>query len=192
MKKQLKYLIIAAVVLVLLVGGLLAVNFLSPGEEEPTQDPQTETQTSTPLFDFEKTDVTEIEVQNSKGAYTLTRDGDGNVLINGETELPMNSNTLSAAFDALAGLSSDKVIKENLDNASEYGLDTPASVTVRTENGEKTVKIGVDSPTDEGAYCYVEGESQLLLSGSTVSYARDYAFENYISTSIMPALESTG
>ena len=37
----------------------------------------------------------------------------------------------------------------------------------------------------------VEGESQLLLSGSTVSYARDYAFENYISTSIMPALEST-
>ncbi len=191
MRKQLKYLIVAAVVLVLLVGGLVAVNFLSSGEESPAEEPSAETQTSTPLFDFEKADVTEIEVQNSKGSYTLTRDEDGTVLINEEKELPMNSNTLSAAFDALTGLSSDKVIKEDLENASEYGLDAPTSVTVRTADGEKTVKIGADSPTDEGAYCYVEGESQLLLSGSTVSYARDYAFENYISTSIMPALEST-
>ena len=191
MKKQLKYLIIAAMVLVVLAGGLIAVNLLSSGEEGTAQEPQTETQTSTPLFGFETADITEIEVQNSKGFYTLTKDGDGNVLINGETELPMNSNTLSAAFDALAGLSSDKVIKEDLENAADYGLDAPTSVTVRTAGEEKTVKIGADSPTDEGAYCYVEGESQLLLSGSTVSYARDYTFENYISTSIMPALEST-
>lgn len=191
MKKQLKYLIIAAIVLVVLVGGLLAVNLLSSQEEDTTEQTQTENETSTPLFGFETENITEIEVQNSKGSYTLTRDGDGNVLINGETELPMNSNTLSAAFSALAGLSSDKVVKEDLENSADYGLDSPASVTVRTASEEKTVKIGADSPTDEGAYCYVEGETQLLLSGSTVSYARDYAFENYISTSIMPALEST-
>ena len=163
MRKQLKYIIITAVIIVVLVGGLIAVNLFS-GEDVPSTDNNTTGQTEAmSLFDFQAEEITAVDVKNAKGSYTLTQDDDGEVRINGETELPMNSATLSAAYSALTKISSDKVLKENVDNAADYGLSDPVIVTVKAGDAEKTVLIGSETPTNEGVYCMVEGLSLIHI-----------------------------
>lgn len=67
----------------------------------------------------------------------------------------------------ISGLIANKLVEENASDLSLYGLDKPATVSVKLENNEvKTVEIGKETPSKGGYYAKLKGSNTVYIIGS--------------------------
>ena len=88
----------------------------------------------------------------------------------GETEFPLNQDTVSSAVSGIAALTADQKLKETAD-LSEYDLEEPENeITVLTDDGEETtVQVGMMNSSSQ---YYVkkagDDETVYLVSSSSL------------------------
>ena len=170
MKKQIRYIIIAGIILAVLIGALVFLLTMPNKEEENTS---TSSDTTKTLIEQSTNNIERIEVDNSGGKYTLMGYGvkvESTVESSGETSTVTTTEMIftmqnydkytidadkanSLAYDC-ANLVASKTVNTNNNPDSDYGLDKPrATVTVGFSDGsEKTIKVGNEVPGGESAY----------------------------------------
>lgn len=141
------------------------------------------------FIDREPTEIENVTIANSYGAYQVFRDGDGYTIADmpasiideeGFYELMYHS----CAFGAL------KVIDEAPADLSVYGLDDPAAIvrTVFADGEEITIRLGSEERVSGNYYGMVDGkESVYLFAEEDVLYFL-LRKEIYISLQVTPEL----
>lgn len=182
MKKQIRYIIIAGVILAVLIGAL--VFLLTMPNKENDESTGTSSSTATTLIEQATNNIEKIEVSNSGGKYTLMGYGakvESTVESSGETSTVTTTEMIftmqnydkytidkdkadALAYDC-ANLVASKVVNANSNPDSDYGLDKPrATVTVDFSDGsEKTIKVGNDVPGGESAYIRMGDSNKIYV-----------------------------
>lgn len=181
MKKQIRYIIIAGIILAVLIGALVFLLTMPNKEDESTS---TSSSTATTLIEQATGNIEKIVVQNSGGTYTLMGYGaqvESTVESSGETSTVTTTEMVftmqehssylidkdksdALAYDC-ANLVASKVVNANNNPDSDYGLDKPrATVTVSFSDGsEKTIKVGNDVPDGKSAYIRMGDSNKIYV-----------------------------
>lgn len=178
-----KKLLIPAIILVVLVGAWLLVTNL-PQTEEETPEPNKDT---IQIFDFTKADLTDIEIEGKQGRlhfqYVTIQVEEEKTNENGETVTetvdrnvwqalePEGMKVNTSAVDSLAWnantLIAQKLIEENPEDLSVYGLDAPTKLTFTMKDGTRHIlHVGNETPTGGAYYAKKETEPSVYTIGS--------------------------
>ncbi len=157
-RKQIRNLILAALVLLLLGGGyLLAVRW------EPKTDNGEGTPTAAAnvisLFQAESDEVRAVSIQNPNQTYTLYQDDDGNLSIPELSDIPFQQISLKSAFSGFLTVTAERKITDDLSRAAEFGLDRGnASFTIQKKDGAKVrFLVGDNLPGESSYYMMQDG-----------------------------------
>lgn len=190
MTKKVKALI-AAIVVVALLGGTLTVLLLTgTGSLNPNNSSaDVSSDPTVQLVDKKTADIKSIHIKNQYDSYEI------NSIDEGEWEIPSlkghaQSNSLydSVAAEACA-VSASKVLLEKQENLAEYGLDKPKIVAEITFNDDTklTLNIGDDAP-DGGSYMTVEGKDPIYIYDN--AYLFEYRPYDFLDATITEAAET--
>lgn len=179
-----KKLLIPAIVLVVLVGGLLIVTNLPEPETQGNQQSAAET---IQIFDFVKDDVTDIQIENDAGIlrfqYVTAQVEETTTKEDGTTETklverkvwqavePADMRVNSSSIDSIAWnantLKANKLIEENPADLAVYGLSNPVKLTFKMKDGTSHVlHVGNKTPTGGAYYAKKENEPKVYTIGS--------------------------
>ncbi len=180
LSKTTRTVIIAAGVLLVLGGVLLALMLTKPSETDSDESSESSSapDTSITVTDKEVKDVLSLTVKNENGTFTLNRnerivssaDEDGEV--KSETEyyftspemlgLSPNDTMLNAFVSNMAGLSTKSLVEENAEDLEKYGLLNPvAEVTEEFEDGTSVqLCFGIQNPAASSSVYFRTGDSR--------------------------------
>jgi hypothetical protein len=153
-----------AIILVVVVALLVGAYFLFSNMKKEEGD-TTDTASSTiKLIDFSTTDVTDVTLKNQEGTFVITHKDTDWVLVS-PTDLKADSSVLSSIAINASSVSASKLVEENAQDLSKYGLDkSPVVVTVKKKDGtEKSLEIGDLTPIKSGYYVKLTGENKVYV-----------------------------
>lgn len=181
MKKQISYIIIAAVLLAVLVVALVLLLNMPDNKDDSSS---TSDNTATTLIEQTVSDIEIITVDNSGGKYTLmgyASKDESTVESSGETSTVTTTEMIftmqgydtylvdkdksdSLAYDC-SNLVASKTVNSKNNPDSDYGLDKPrATVTISFSDGsKKTIKVGNTVPGVESAYVRIDDQSKIYV-----------------------------
>ena len=167
MKKSTK--LVSAVVVLAVLGGVYVGLNTYVTKEESTES-SSEEESKTEVYSVKTDDIKSLEFIIDK-KDTVFEKKDDSWVKKDETAFPVNQTTLDSAASALEKVEADRVL-ENVDDLTEYGLDSPSnSVTVTTDDGTTKFNIG-DENTSTNQYYIVkddEDSTVYVVSSSTVT-----------------------
>lgn len=155
MKSNIKLLIAAACVLVLLICGVVILNLTGKNDDEADVSETTTTAAveSKLLYDKDPAQISNIHVKNETGEYDIKKFGDDAWFVADFVGQVHNTSAVSEAINSAATMTSQQVASENAEDMSVYGLSEPrAVVTVDFDSETKTINIGADAPTSGLVY----------------------------------------
>lgn len=199
MKKNIIWLIVAAVLLAAMIAAMVALNNAPDGTvaESPSSAAETIYVTggaSAPL-------PASIEITNETGSYEVVNlapssepgDKSGELTIKGFENLSLDSYGLSGIATNASALVAKRVVSEtpSQDELAAYGLDKPRA-TVKAyykSGGIDTLLFGADAPGGEGVYVRQQGHgaASVYLVTSTIA---DYFLKSrldYVDTTVTAA-----
>jgi len=154
--------IIAALVLLLLLGYLYFFELRKPSEEgsEGKVFPE-----------IIKEQINEINLKYPKYTVVCKKEGDNWFVSKDSKRFRADSGIVSDMLDRVSQIKIEKVVSENPADLAGFGLDNPrAEVIAKTADKEYGVSIGGESPVGSGTYIRVNGEKRVLLvSRSSIS-----------------------
>ena len=167
MKKSTK--LVSAVVVLAVLGGVYVGLNTYVTKKESTES-SSEEGSKTEVYSVKTDDIKSLEFIIDK-KDTVFEKKDDSWVKKDETAFPVNQTTLDSAASALEKVEADRVL-ENVDDLTEYGLDSPSnSVTVTTDDGTTKFNIG-DENTSTNQYYIVkddEDSTVYVVSSSTVT-----------------------
>ena len=167
MKKSTK-LVSAVVVLAVLVGVYVGLNTYVTKKE--STESSSEEGSKTEVYSVKTDDIKSLEFIIDK-KDTVFEKKDDSWVKKDETDFPVNQTTLDSAASALEKVEADRVL-ENVDDLTEYGLDSPSnSVTVTTDDGTTKFNIGDENTSTNQYYIAKDDEDSTVyvVSSSTVT-----------------------
>ncbi len=160
-------LLIAAVVLAALAGGVWYSNKLEKDKEgKPPDD------AAPKLIDTAQDQIIRVEIAKKGSApVVLERVKDDTWNLQAPKPAGADSDAVSSMVSTLASFSSERLIDEKVGELGEFGLDSPElTVTVGLKDGKtQKVLIGDEAPTGGGFFAKLEGDPRLF---SIYSYNR--------------------
>jgi len=153
---------IILVIIVALLGG--AYYFLNKKSQNDSDDYSGSD--TTKLTDFLSTDVESVTVKNADGTFVVVKKDDKWV-ISSPADFTGDSSVLSSLVTNACSVSADKLIEENAQDLSIYGLDKPVTVTIKLKDGkEAAIEVGNLTPTKSGYYAKIPGENKVYTIGT--------------------------
>ena len=167
MKKSTK--LVSAVVVLAVLGGVYVGLNTYVSKEEKTES-SSEEESKTEVYSVKTDDIKSLEFIIDK-KDTVFEKKDDSWVKKDETAFPVNQTTLDSAASALEKVEADRVL-ENVDDLTEYGLDSPSnSVTVTTDDGTTKFNIGDENTSTNQYYIAKDDEDSTVyvVSSSTVT-----------------------
>jgi hypothetical protein len=156
-----------AIILVVIVALLVGAYFLISKNKaaDNTSDPSSST-TTIKLTDYTSDKVASVTLQNPDETFVITQKGTEWVLST-PSDIKADPSILSGiAINALS-VYADKLVEENAQDLSKYGLNKPIIVKLNLKDGtEKSFEIGDKTPTKGGYYVKVTGENKVYVVSS--------------------------
>ena len=156
-----------AIILVVIVALLVGAYFVVSKNKAADVDPDASTPTDTiKVVDYTTDKLASVTVQNPDGTFVLTQQGTAWVLTS-PTDIKADPSVLSSIAINASSIIADKLVEENAQDLTKYGLDK--SVVVKLELKDKTEKsfeIGEKTPTKGGYYVKVTGENKVYVVSS--------------------------
>lgn len=149
--------ILMLVVLVLLVGAVLAVNFLL---QEP-EDPQTDTTAeSIEIFKVEKDQIVQMDCTVNGEQFVFVKQEEDQWAVQGRPEVKLRNSSVDMLAMEFASISGSKKIADSADDLSIYGLEQPqGAYTIHLSDGtQKQFAVGNSDPVS-GAYYFKMGDT---------------------------------
>lgn len=189
MSKNLKGLLIAIAVLVILGGALTAVLLLN--QQQDNSEPIDTDSLANQLLDDEDTaimlnpevadDVTEIEISNTDNFKVslqsqATEDTKASYTIQGFEDIALDTGLISTLVNNASQLSANALVEENASDLDKYGLNSPlANVVMHYANGtDFAFSVGSAFPMDDSqTYCEVNGSVYLVKSSLMANYQKN-------------------
>ncbi len=155
--------IILVVIVALLVGAYFVISKNKAADS--TSEPSSST-TSIKLTDLTTDKVESVTLQNPDGTFVITQKGTDWVLTT-PADIKADSSVLSSIAINAASVTADKLVEENAQDMSKYGLDKPVIVKLKLTDGTvKSLEIGAVTPTKGGYYVRLTGENKVYVVGS--------------------------
>ena len=167
MKKSTK--LVSAVVVLAVLGGVYVGLNTYVTKEESTES-SSEEESKTEVYSVKTDDIKSLEFIIDK-KDTVFEKKDDLWVKKDETAFPVNQTTLDSAASALEKVEADRVL-ENVDDLTEYGLNSPSnSVTVTTDDGTTKFNIGDENTSTNQYYIAKDDEDSTVyvVSSSTVT-----------------------
>ena len=167
MKKSTK--LVSAVVVLAVLGGVYVGLNTYVTKKESTES-SSEEESKTEVYSVKTDDIKSLEFIIDK-KDTVFEKKDDSWVKKDETAFPVNQTTLDSAASALEKVEADRVL-ENVDDLTEYGLDSPSnSVTVTTDDGTTKFNIGDENTSMNQYYIAKDDEDSTVyvVSSSTVT-----------------------
>lgn len=167
MKKSTK--LVSAVVVLAVLGGVYVGLNTYVTKKESTES-SSEEGSKTEVYSVKTDDIKSLEFIIDK-KDTVFEKKDDSWVKKDETAFPVNQTTLDSAASALEKVEADRVL-ENVDDLTEYGLDSPSnSVTVTTDDGTTKFNIGDENTSTNQYYIAKDDEDSTVyvVSSSTVT-----------------------
>ena len=166
MKKSTK--LVSAVVVLAVLGGVYVGLNTYVTKEESTESSEEESKTE--VYSVKTDDIKSLEFIIDK-KDTVFEKKDDSWVKKDETAFPVNQTTLDSAASALEKVEADRVL-ENVDDLTEYALDSPSnSVTVTTDDGTTKFNIGDENTSTNQYYIAKDDEDSTVyvVSSSIVT-----------------------
>ncbi|MBQ8787346.1 MAG: DUF4340 domain-containing protein [Oscillospiraceae bacterium] len=165
MKKNIRLIIICAVVVAVLAGLLvfLLVSKQDTSDEQPADT--AEEITTSLLYSNKLDDLDVLTIENEHGTYKVER-----VELNGQNlwtimeiaNLPLSNTVITALVENAISVTAQQTVAENPEDISIYGLDKPlATVTAQFTDSANTVRtlyVGNKTPKGTAHYFMMEGD----------------------------------
>lgn len=150
MKRSIKMLIIAVIVLALMIGGyFFAVNWQP--EKDEAEAPQQEKTDVNYIIDEDLTDIECVEFHTQTAHYTI-RNGE-KPSIEGYSSHVIDNGKLQAAMFGASSVIEGHTVSENPENLASYGLESEENyVSVKLKDGSERKLIIGNSANYEGEY----------------------------------------
>ena len=188
MKKSTK-LVSAVVVLAVLGGTYVGLNTYVSKEEKTESSSEEENKTE--VFSVKTDDIKSLEFIVDKKETTFEKKDDSWVKKD-ETDFPVNQTTLDSAASAIETVEADRVLK-NVDNLTEYGLDSPSNtITVDTSDGTTKFNIGDENTSTNQYYITKDDDDSTVyvVAASTVTPFMDSLYD-YAQGEDFPTIDSS-
>ncbi len=199
-KKKRNLIIGAAFVLVLVA--LLLVLLFGPGSQESaesdTESSSTVSSTTVELIVSEANDISELQVENATGSYTISRiqaateEEDAVYGIEELSDFDENQDELSGMIDEFANVSAVRLIEANAPDIEKYGLTDPTCVirTFYDDGTEHVITIGNTLTTGSGAYMMVDDDPNVYSMGNSKTSRLNYSMLDYLDKNVIETWES--
>ena len=188
MKKSTK-LVSAVVVLAVLGGVYVGLNTYVTKEEQTESSSEEESKTE--VFSVKTDDIKSLEFIVDKKETTFEKKDDSWVKKD-ETAFPVNQTTLDSAASAIETVEADRVL-ENVDDLTEYGLDSPSNtITVETSDGTTKFNIGDENTSTNQYYISKDDDDSTVyvVAASTVTPFMDSLYD-YAQGEDFPTVDSS-
>mgnify|MGYP000853322246 FL=1 len=147
--------IILVVVVALLAGAYFLVRTKKANEQSDAAKKYDK------LTDYVSTDIESVTLKNDDGTFVIVKKDDEWAL-SAPTDLRYDSSQLSSIVINSAAIVADKVVEENAEDLSIYGLDDPATAIIKAKDGTSvTLEIGDQTPTGGGYYVKLAGKNKV-------------------------------
>jgi len=169
---RMRGLLIAAVVLAALAGGLWWSN---KNEEAKAKNPAPAPDAPPKLLSVPEDQFQKIDIRKAGGeALTLDKKS-GKWEITAPKPLPADGNAMNSMVSTLASLSSDRVVEDKAADLSQFGLAKPSIELAVTKKDGKSqlVLIGDETPTGGSYYAALKGDRRVFTVASFVKSAVD-------------------
>lgn len=118
------------------------------------------------IIDVELSKIKEMTVENAEGVFKFVKK-DEEWAISSPEGLKVDKTAINGIATNIYSVSADKLVEENPSDLSQYGLDDPAVITIKMENGEtKALELGAQTPTKTGYYAREKGSSKVYVIDS--------------------------
>ena len=187
MKKSTK--LVSAVVVLAVLGGVYVGLNTYVSKEEKTESSEEESKTE--VFSVKTDDIKSLEFIVDKKEVTFEKKDDSWVKKD-ETAFPVNQTTLDSAASAIETVEADRVL-ENVDNLTEYGLDSPSNtITVDTSDGTTKFNIGDENTSTNQYYITKDDDDSTVyvVAASTVTPFMDSLYD-YAQGEDFPTIDSS-
>ena len=188
MKKSTK--LVSAVVVLAVLGGVYVGLNTYVSKEEKTESSSDE-ESKTEVFSVKTDDIKSLGFIVDKKAVTFEKKDDSWVKED-ETAFPVNQTTLDSAASAIETVEADRVLK-NVDNLTEYGLDSPSNtITVDTSDGTTKFNIGDENTSTNQYYITKDDDDSTVyvVAASTVTPFMDSLYD-YAQGEDFPTIDSS-
>jgi hypothetical protein len=157
-------LIVAAVVLLALVGTLYWSEHRKPADESKASA------ASPPaILKLDEAAITKLELKEQNAEpIVLVKNSSGTWRITQPKPLSADQSTVSSALSSLSSLDSERLVDDRASNLKQYGLDQPTVQIDVTEKDNKTQQllIGDDTPAGGAVYAMLEGDPRVFTMAS--------------------------
>lgn len=154
--------IILSVLLVIIAGAFILLSVFDKKEANNT-DSGTNQDESSKIMALNRDDMVEVTIENGDVKYVLKHSGD-KYEVTYPAGTRFDGTTVNTTFNNLSALPADKVFKDDTKDLSKYGLDKPATVTIKLKDGsEKVLDIGKVTPTKDGVYAKLRDNDKIYV-----------------------------
>lgn len=168
---SLRRLLIAAVLLALLAGGVYWSN-----REKKAEAAKPAVGAAPKIVSIPDDQIKQIELAK-KGAepVILDRVDSSKWKITAPKPLPADNDAMSSLASAVSSVTADRVIEDKATDLSPYGLNAPSLTVTVTKKDNKATKLllGDDTPTGSDVYAKVEGDPRIFTVESFVKTGLD-------------------
>lgn len=180
MKRMLRLLLIAGIVVAVLAGTLVALLYM----------PEKAEQGERVFSDHAATDIVSVHIQNGEGEFTVSAEDGGYVIDDVPSEL-VDIETFIGFMVACSDVSAIRRIDTGALALSDFGLDEPqATVTVTYhDGGEMTLLLGDEEPLSGDYYCAVPEERGVYLLAKETAENYRISKQLLVSFSVTPKLQ---
>lgn len=174
MNKNTRNAVIAAVVLIALLGTYLGIAKKNPKEDTANQSEDI-------LIDKKETEITQLKMtQNStQESYLLKKAQDGTWFAGGQEEKEINTPSVEEILQAGIYLKAEQTISKKTNNLQEFGLDKGATAEITYSDGSIIkIHIGDKTPDGSGYYAMLDGGDKIYMIATKYGAALSYEFSD--------------
>lgn len=144
------------------------------------------------VLDLNNIDIANISLTNSEGYFSFTKDQDI-WTYDGDASFPLDVTYIDSILSSTTPLLAVRLLEDNLENISEYGLEVPSYKIVFTDiQGEETiVSIGDLNPVSGNYYAYTSLEDKVYMIDSTLVSCLSHGLYDMVMYDTLPSLSLT-
>lgn len=155
-----------AIILVIIVALLVGAYFLidsNKGKDDGITDTPSDT---VKLTDYTSDEIASCTLINQDGEFVIVKK-DEEWALSKPDDIKADPSTLSSIVINASSVAASKIVEEDAQDLSVYGLDKPIIVKVKPKEGDEIViEIGNETPTESGYYAKLSGDDSVYVIGT--------------------------
>ena len=170
-KKKNFTLLLLLVLMIALIVGYVVYEKVMANKSKSDQGEGDSDQTAILTLDEDSLSKISYKNQSIDTELTLVKGDDGTWSLEDEVDVPLGRTNVNNMVSVVTDLESSKVVMENCDDLSQFGLDNPNLVirVTTTDGQENTINVGEQSPLADGFYVTLNGANTVYLAGTSVN-----------------------